>query len=139
MGRFTTFFLLSMFVAVAYGPGGGSIAPGAAPALAANKSTKTVELVVRNRKLVGGQKVFRVTEGDTVILRWRVDKPAEIHLHGYNLKVVVKPGKPAELTFKAKAAGRFSISAHWLGEHSGKKSRSRHSETSLLYLEVYPK
>jgi hypothetical protein len=108
-------------------------------ALAAESLVKTFELVVRDRKLVGRKNVIRVTEGDTVTLRWRLDGAAEIHVHGYNLKVAAKPGVPAVLTFKAATAGRFSVSAHWAGGHSANQGRSRHSESRILYLEVYPR
>lgn len=121
----------------------GIVPPMLSVAEAADPAAKTFELVVRNRKVVGRKKTLRVTQGDTVTLRWRLDRAADIHVHGYNLKAAAKPGAPAEITFKAATAGRFSVSAHWGGGKAARKGHSHkshsHSESRLIYLEVYPR
>jgi hypothetical protein len=51
----------------------------------------------------------------------------ELHLHGYDILALAKPGRITHMTFVAKIAGRFPISAHEFGHGA------------LVYLEVYPR
>jgi FtsP/CotA-like multicopper oxidase with cupredoxin domain len=68
--------------------------------------------------LAAGQvKKLRYTEGDTVRLRVRSDVPEEVHVHGYDLKADIEPGKPAQMSFKASITGIFEIEL----EHSGQQ------------------
>jgi len=75
-------------------------------------------------------RVIAVRHGDDVTLRWTADKPTEIHLHGYDLAVNLRPGAPTPMHFTAKSAGRFAIEAHGLGPSM---------EPTLGYLEVHPR
>jgi hypothetical protein len=50
-----------------------------------------------------------------VRFRARSSKDEEIHVHGYDLSKVVKPGKTATMSFKANIDGIFEIEF----EHSG--------------------
>lgn len=52
---------------------------------------------------------IRVLEGDGVTLRISADRDVRFHLHGYDLKVDVRPGGPATLAFRADRTGRFEI------------------------------
>jgi FtsP/CotA-like multicopper oxidase with cupredoxin domain len=68
--------------------------------------------------LAAGQvKKLRYTEGDTVRFRVRSDVPEEVHVHGYDLKADIEPGKPAQMSFKASITGIFEIEL----EHSGQQ------------------
>ncbi len=101
-----------------------------------------IDLRIERGKVKGGTRVIRVTQGDTVRLRWTTDKTIAIHLHGYDVEITAKPDAPAVMSFKADAAGRFPISSHDTGgllhtERQG--SGKRHHEAVLLYLEVYPR
>lgn len=81
-------------------------------------------------------RVLRVKEGDVVRLRWSVDRPAILHLHGYDIEKRVDPGVIAEMTFTARATGRFPLHAHPIGAAAaGGQTRE---EAPLLYVEVYP-
>ena len=51
-------------------------------------------------------------ENDTVMLRVSTDKPIELHIHGYDVEQEVKPGREAEVDFKADLTGRFEIEDH---------------------------
>ena len=102
-----------------------------APASAAD-SPKTIDITIRNGQVVG-KNSLRVTRGDTVILRWRSDQPLELHLHGYDLTVAVKPGTPAEMKIVARATGRFPVEVHGTGG-----ARGGHGHKALFHLEVYP-
>jgi len=105
-------------------------------ALGAAQQEEVFNVDIKNRKVAGGEKVIRVKQGDTVKINWTTDEAAEIHLHGYDVKRALKPGKTASITFKAHATGRFSIVSHGFGKHSHGKDEE---EISLLYLEVHPR
>lgn len=103
---------------------------GLAPLAALADGAKEISLAVEAGKLVGKQKSFRVTEGDRVRLMWRADKTGEVHLHGYDLKAMIGPGKSTVMEFDAAIAGRFGVELHGAG--------SQH-HSKLVYIEVYPK
>ena len=81
---------------------------------------------------VEGPSTVRIRKGETVLLRWRVDKPMALHVHGYDLHADAKPDAPASLAFEGRYTGRFPVTLH------GAKPRGSHQEPVLLYLEVYP-
>ena len=74
---------------------------------------------------------IRVTQDDTVLIRWRADRETEIHLHGYDVKTTLSPDAVTEMAFEAHATGRFPITAH--GHHG-----DGHDEPVLTHVEVYP-
>jgi hypothetical protein len=78
--------------------------------------------------------VMRAKQGDIVRLRWRTDRTVVVHLHGYDLERRIEPGTTTEMTFEARATGRFPIVAH--GTESGTGGRAR--EDPLAYVEIYP-
>ncbi|NQU60055.1 MAG: hypothetical protein HQ512_02915 [Rhodospirillales bacterium] len=91
-----------------------------------------------SRRKVEGDGVLRVKQGDMVSLSWATDEAVDLHLHGYDIKQKVGPGKMVNMAFIARATGRFAVSAHGFGdshEHGLLKSR----ETTLIYLEVHPR
>jgi len=87
---------------------------------------KIIDLEIVKRQVKGGAQTLRVQVGDDVQLRWRTDERVEIHLHGYDVKLILKPGAAQTLRIDAKIAGRFPISAHDFGHKN------------LAYLEVHP-
>jgi FtsP/CotA-like multicopper oxidase with cupredoxin domain len=104
------------------------------PALSAyGDNAKTVDITIKNGQVVG-KKSVRVTRGDTVVLRWRSDKPLELHLHGYDVTTIATPGTPAEMKIVARATGRFPVEVHGQSGASGGSHRHR----TLFHLEVYP-
>lgn len=102
------------------------------PALAQDTGKKSIEVRIEKRHVVGDQQTIRVTEGETVELRWTSDETVEVHLHGYDLKAEPRPGEPAVMAFEAYAAGRFPITSHGWGDGG-------HGHDALTYLEVYPR
>jgi hypothetical protein len=105
------------------------------PALSAyGDNAKTVDITIKNGQVVG-KKSVRVTRGDTVVLRWRSDKPLELHLHGYDVTATATPGTPAEMKIVARATGRFPVEVHGQSGASGGHS---HGHKTLFHLEVYP-
>ena len=99
----------------------------------AAETKRRFDVVIRARKVVGKNRVVRVTQGETVELSWTTDEATTVHLHGYDLKAKLRPGAPVSLIVKARAAGRFPITAHGFGHGGG------HREKTLLYLEVHPR
>lgn len=100
------------------------------PAGAQTGETRSFALDIRNGKVPAAQRTIRVTEGDRVELRWTTDEAVELHLHGYDIRLDLKPGAPRTMTFEAHAAGRFPVGIHGSGGHG---------HGALLYLEVHPR
>lgn len=101
---------------------------------------RTYDLRIEQRKLVAGPATVRATKGDIVELRWTTDEATSIHLHGYNIEARLDPGKPGLMTIVATATGRFPLAAHGFGAPAGHRDgKNAHRETTLMYLEVYPR
>ena len=98
----------------------------------AQQQAKVVEARIEKRRVVAPEAAIRVTQGDLVELRWTSDEEAELHLHGYDVKLVVRPGAPAAMRLEAHASGRFPITSHRWGSGG-------HGHDALTYLEVYPR
>ncbi|HSS71126.1 MAG TPA: hypothetical protein VLQ46_10815 [Casimicrobiaceae bacterium] len=96
----------------------------------------TFDLRVENGRLPENMRLVRVTQGDIVKLRWHVDRPMVLHLHGYDIEKRVQPDAVVEMSFTARATGRFPLHAHAGG--AGGSDRA-HEEAPLLYVEVYPR
>jgi hypothetical protein len=58
-----------------------------------------------------------VANGARLSLVVTADHSEEVHVHGYDLKANVAPGKPAKIAFHADVPGRFEIEL----EHAGKQ------------------
>lgn len=124
----TPFFslLLGVFACLASVPAG----------FAADSPQKTFELTVPAGALPAQPQVLRVNHGDVVRLRLMSAEAGEIHLHGYRLELKLTPGTAAELTFNARATGRYRVEWHRSG--AAAKSGSHHGP-ALAMLEVRPK
>ncbi|MDH3242582.1 MAG: hypothetical protein OEO83_18155 [Alphaproteobacteria bacterium] len=103
-----------------------------APARAKDAPPKVFQVLIKNRKVVAPAGPIRVARGDAVELRWATDERVELHLHGYDMKLTVHPGKPAKMVVRARVAGRFPITSHGWGSHG-------HGHDALAYLEVHPR
>ncbi len=95
----------------------------------------TFELAIRNGRLPPDMQLIRVTQGDTVRLRWTTDRPIVLHLHGYDIEKKVEPGAVAEMVFAARATGRFPVEEH----KPSTKGGHAHGETPLVRIEVRPR
>lgn len=88
-------------------------APTPPPPTAAKPKPKptvtTVRIVVRGGKVDGGPKRTTVKKGQKVALVVKSDVADEVHVHGYDKSVDVKPGKPARIVFVASLPGRFEV------------------------------
>lgn len=88
-------------------------------ALPAQAADAVFDLPLRGGALPQNLRRIRVRQGDTVRLRWTSDRPIVLHLHGYDIELAVEPGRSAEMTFEARAAGRFSVEEHTPGGAHG--------------------
>lgn len=107
------------------------IAAAKGAAIAQEAAPRVIEVRIENRQMVAPQETIRITQGDTIELRWTSDEAVELHLHGYDVEIHVAPDQPAATTIEAFAAGRFPITSHGWGG-------SGHGHQALTYLEVYP-
>jgi hypothetical protein len=101
-------------------------------AVAQDGPRRVIEARIENRKVVAPSEAIRITEGDVIELRWTSDEAVDLHLHGYDLELHVRPDEPAAMVIEAYATGRFPITSHGWGEGG-------HSHDTLTYLEVYPR
>jgi hypothetical protein len=101
------------------------------PAPAAKADEVTFELRIQRGHVPANMKLIRVKQGDVVKLRWSTDRRIALHLHGYDIERTVEPGEAAEMTFTARATGRFPVEEHKTGGHA-------HGAT-LVQIEVLPR
>ena len=94
------------------------------------------DLRIENGHLPENMRLIRVKQGDIVRLRWSVDQPVTLHLHGYDIETRVEPGRVGEMNFTARATGRFPVHAH---AAAAATASNAHEEAPLVYLEVYPR
>ena len=94
----------------------------------------TYVLAVANGRVPENMRLIRVKQNDVVKLQWRTDKPMSVHLHGYDIEREIKPGAVTDMTFTARATGRFTIE-----HHVGKTQASGHAHgETLVTIEVRP-
>jgi FtsP/CotA-like multicopper oxidase with cupredoxin domain len=117
-----------------------SFSPNAVPGLMAQASAQNArarQFAITGRKVEAAASVVRVSQGEAVEIVLTSDEAAELHLHGYDLKLSLTPNMPGTLKFTAKIAGRFPLEAHRFGAGS---TPGRHGGGGpLLYVEVYPR
>lgn len=100
-------------------------------------------LKIEQRRIAATPPTLRVLQGTPVQLDWRSDEAVQIHLHGYDLMLPVKPSAPGQkppaqrMQLNADILGRFPVSAHIFGD-VGKVHGKHQREIPLLYLEVLP-
>ena len=94
----------------------------------------TFELRIENGRVPANTRLIRVKQGDVVKLRWNSNRPMILHLHGYDIEQHVEPGKVAEMTFIARATGRFSVEVHTARQGGGQTH-----EAPIVQIEVYPR
>lgn len=107
-------------------------------AVAQRVPTRQFAVVIKQRKVEVADNVIRVTQGDAVEIVLTADEAAELHLHGYDLKLSLAPNVPGTIRFTASIAGRFPLEAHQFGPEPA-SDRHHRSASPLLYVEVYPR
>jgi hypothetical protein len=94
----------------------------------------TYALNIVNGRIPDNMRLIRVKQNDVVKLEWSTDKPMTVHLHGYDIEQELKPGTVTQMSFTARATGRFTIEPH-----IGKTPSGGHAHGDVLVtIEVYP-
>jgi hypothetical protein len=106
-----------------------SLAP---PAHAAELS---FDLRVERGRVPETMRFIRVKQGDLVKLRWSVDRPTALHLHGYDVEQTFTPNVIGEMIFSARVAGRFPLYIATPDRRGGHS----HDEQPLVTIEVQPR
>jgi hypothetical protein len=102
--------------------------------VAADAAEVTYTLTVANGRVPDSMRLIRVKQNDVVKLEWRTDKPLTVHLHGYDIEQELQPGTVTEMTFTARATGRFTVEPH-----IGRTPSGGHAHGDVLVtIEVYP-
>lgn len=75
---------------------------------------ETVEfsLDIRERELTEDSTVFRVKNGDTIVLRITSDEPGTLHIHGYDHEEEIGIHGVTRMDFVADLEGRFALALH---------------------------
>jgi heme/copper-type cytochrome/quinol oxidase subunit 2 len=96
-------------VALAACGGGGDDNQSSAATEAGAAGPQTVQVTVTGTKVQTAERRVKVPLGTDVRLEVTADRADEVHLHGYDRKVDIEPGKPAELEFTADVPGVFEV------------------------------
>jgi hypothetical protein len=94
----------------------------------------TFNLRIENGKLPVNMRLIRVKQGDVVKLRWSSDRSIALHLHGYDIERKIEPGVVAEMTFMARATGRFPVQ-----EHQAQSGGGHTHGAPIVQVEVLPR
>jgi hypothetical protein len=86
--------------------------------------TSIIEVMVADGK---DAPTAQVSRGDLVVLRWTVESPMGVHIHGYDLAADATPATNLTMVFFAEFAGRFPVEVHAGG-----------GDRPVLFLEVLP-
>jgi heme/copper-type cytochrome/quinol oxidase subunit 2 len=68
-----------------------------------------VQATVTGDNVQTASRRVRVDIGEKVRIRVQADRSEEVHVHGYDLKADVAPGRPAVLDFTADVPGVFEV------------------------------
>ena len=104
--------------------------------LSAQAADVIFDLRVERGRVPANMRVIRVKQGDNVTLRWSSDRAINLHLHGYDIEKNLEPGSAAEMTFHARATGRFPVEVHT--SKAGAAAHA-HGEAPLVQIEVHPR
>lgn len=81
------------------------------------QKARTFKITLADGKRVAGPELISVKRGERVDIEFTSDRSAELHLHGYDIALQLKPEHTANLHFTAEHAGRFEYELH--GHTSG--------------------
>src|SRR6266540_1679751 len=91
-------------------------------------------LLIQNGRVPENMRLIRVKQNDVVKLEWSTDRAMSLHLHGYDIEKAVAPGAVTEMTFTARATGRFTVEPHLAKQPGGGHAHG----DALVTIEVYP-
>ena len=79
------------------------------PTTTAGFSGTLIEAKVTGDQVDTASRRVRISRGEKVRIQVEADHAEEVHVHGYDLKKDVAPGKPAVIEFTADAPGVFEV------------------------------
>ncbi len=85
----------------------------------AQAQTHSIALAIANGHRAAGPAEIETFAGDRLLLSVTADRPAELHLHGYDKTLDVAPGRPTTLDLLLEHSGRFELEAHGEDDHHG--------------------
>ena len=88
---------------------GGATSSTEAASTTAGFSGVVVEAKVTGNQVETASRRVRIDLGQKVRVQVEADRPDEVHVHGYDLKGDVAPGKPAVIDFTANVPGVFEV------------------------------
>ena len=105
--------------------------------------TVEFDLTINDAALEAGAEVYRVKNGDTVILLITSDEAGSLHVHGYNREQPFDADTQVRMEFVADVEGRFAMAFHPLGQlvhthASGSGEPDNCPDTSHLHAGVEP-
>src|SRR5262249_23701440 len=124
----TTAFFLRCFLTVSLVPTAGFVVTGG------KADELTFELRIERGQLPVNMRLIRVKQGDVLKLRWSSDRSLVLHLHGYDIERKIEPGVVTEMTFTARATGRFPVQ-----EHQAASGGSHTHGAPIVQVEVLPR
>ena len=86
-----------------------TVATTAAASTTAGFSGVVVEAKVTGNQVETASRRVRIDLGQKVRVQVEADRAEEVHVHGYDLKGDVAPGKPAVIDFTANVPGVFEV------------------------------
>jgi hypothetical protein len=89
-----------------------TLATPAAPAAPAQSTATVVTIRVVKGRPVGGIKRPSVTKGTVVRFVVVADRGKRLHLHGYDVEKIVRPGRATVIQIVARIPGRFELELH---------------------------
>ena len=89
--------------------------PGETEPRPARRRPEVTEIRVRDGRPVGGVEQITVKSGDTVRLAVESNREDQLHVHGYDRYVDLRPGRTARVRFPARLEGVFEIESHTSG------------------------
>ncbi len=92
----------------------GLVIVGLLVAACGGSTPETVEfnLDIRERELDQEETVFRVKNGDTIVLSITADEPGTLHVHGYDHEEELGTHGVTTIEFEADLEGRFALALH---------------------------
>ena len=93
---------------------------------------KETTIQIEDGKISNGIDVITLKKNDQVKLSFNSNEEIEIHLHGYDIKKLVKPNETSVMEFKAIATGRYNVTSH-LDQNGGNHHNHDHSEHGELF------
>lgn len=76
----------------------------------------TVDVTVANGKVNPSGASVKVKAGQTVLITAVSDAADQLHIHGYDKELDLKPGKPTSVKFTANMKGTFEVETHESGK-----------------------